>query len=138
MSTPNESRSQLVGYTYLAHLNIHQFTVYVSHRDSVDELLGGMTSLYERFTPHDPVYMLMDYRPSGVLPLAYSFSQTRRWIRQLPVHPPARVALVYGEETQLLGMITRFLKTMQMGHLTASFFGGESAYEDALAWLTAR
>ncbi|GAB4529392.1 MAG: hypothetical protein OHK0046_49220 [Anaerolineae bacterium] len=115
---------------------IHTFTFYASNRQAVDLWLEQMNRIYEDVDPAQPVLFLMDTRISGALPITYGFTKGRQWVRRLDVHPPAYIALVHVVDGSAMSLIMTFLRSLRLGHLTTHWFSSETAYEEAVQWLS--
>ncbi len=112
---------------------IHEFVFAESTARAFDFWMSTMTEIYKPLTAQSRVRMIIDTRRSGLLPMTYTMQHTRRWLRETPVHPPARVVLLHNND-RMVSLMSSFMQTLRLGHLTVKTFGRDER-DAAVAWL---
>lgn len=121
-------------YTYDEANDIHITTLLKPTRRSMDDFVVVMNDIYRDLTDDDKVRVLVDYRQSGIPPIAYVVSKGREWASSLHVHPQARVAFVHRNDP-LLRFLDVMVRSFKFGHLKTRFFTQENSFDDAIVWL---
>lgn len=128
------TRFETFEHTYLTEQNIHVVTFLVASRECVEEFMTFMTQLYDGLTDDDEISLLVDYRRSGMQPVAYVLRKGVKWANGLSAHPKAHIAFVHNADF-VVGMFGALLNSLRFGHLRTQFFDGVDGYDKALAWL---
>ncbi|MEO1288485.1 MAG: hypothetical protein AAFV93_12015 [Chloroflexota bacterium] len=90
--------------------HIHEVVFTESSRGAIDQFLSMLSKIYEQSNGL-PIYIVLDMRHSGMLPLRYLTKSLRRTLEQFPNRPPANIAIVL-EDPQMLNVTRALLRTI--------------------------
>ncbi len=128
------TKSRYFEHTHLDEHKIHVVTFLVASRQCVEEFMTFMSQLYDGLTDDDEIRLLVDYRQSGMQPVAYVLRKGVKWANSLSAHPKAHIAFVHNADF-VVGMFGALLNSLRFGHLRTQFFDGMDGYDKAQAWL---
>ncbi|PJF22267.1 MAG: hypothetical protein CUN56_06830 [Phototrophicales bacterium] len=130
MTTKQKTHNDL-SHQFLEEDQIHILTFHRPSREATDTWFKIIGDYYQQITPNTPVKILSDYRLSGFPPLAYTMRKGRVWMKELPFHPPVKLAIVHNSDV-IVPIFATLIQTLRLGHLTVKFFRED---EPALTWL---
>ncbi len=112
---------------------IHCFRVHRATRRCVDEYLARLGTLFAAHPKDEtPFCFLVDLRPAGMPPFAYTMQQSRVFIRSKPL--PQRIRVVYLHHNDpILHTMAIFLRAMRLFSERLILNGGTEA--EAIEWL---
>ncbi len=113
--------------------DIHKFALVKADRKAMQEFIAYANDLFANHPRDQMLYMLIDFRPAGVPPLAYAVRSLRSDL--LSKHdeiPTIRAAYLHNRST-LASLISTFLETLRIG-TTRKLFEGDHE-DEAIAWL---
>jgi hypothetical protein len=123
-------------YCQYSHLGngIHQFVFQKATREAVDQHVTQLEKIYES-EPNALIRVMIDLRPSGWPPMAYTASALRQSNGRYPNRPTARYAFIYNAGF-LLSVARTFFDLLNPSRGAARFFSGSEA-DKAVDWLLA-
>ena len=133
-NAPSRTHFKNFEYRYLEEQKIHVITFLVSSRECTDEFMSFLTQLYDGLTSEDELSMLVDYRQSGMQPVAYVLRKGASWSNSLATHPKVHIAFIHKGEF-VVGMFGALLNRLNFGHLRAQFYDGIDGYDKGIVWL---
>ena len=119
--------------TLITHLrqdnNVHELIFTEASRRSTDQLIEMLANFY-RQEQQEQIYLLLDMRQSGMLPLRYLTVEMRRLNEQYAKHAPIFIALVL-EDVNLIEVTSALMRTI-MRRDSAQYF---TDIDKARLWL---
>jgi hypothetical protein len=109
--------------------NTHELVFSESSRRAIDQFIQMVHQLYKD-TPDSTIYLLLDLRESGMLPLRYLTLGIRELIDSYPHHPGTAMAIVLDDPTMI--NVTSALMQTIMRRDQAQYF---TQIDKARLWL---
>jgi hypothetical protein len=124
------------GCEYIPHPDgIHEMIIKVSRAETVDEMLLKFNVMYETTRHEDRQLILIFDQTKTGLPFMALFPRLRAWLRQHPMHPNPRVAVLFGYNN-LIGTLAGFLSSIGISPRRITMWKPNQR-EQAIAWLLA-
>jgi len=116
--------------------NIHRFTFHTSDRNAIDAFIISYTEILSSQDHNKPVKFLIDFRPSGVPSITYSYARLRKLFSEYgPDLPPIYAAYLH-DDSPLLSIAQTFLDMLRIPVKRRFLHGpGEEAEIEAMQWL---
>jgi len=121
-------------YTRLEN-GIHHIKLHESSKRAVDAWFEVMDTIYQNEAPDATLRILVDVR-AGMLPLAYTLTAARAFIKRYPKRQASRVVF-YHERDFLLSFVQTAVNLYRRRQSEQVAFFAADFYEQALAWLLA-
>lgn len=128
---------EMVVYTYLEEHDIHELVFLQATRQAVEVGMEQMMRIYADLTNESRVRLLIDLRPSNLLPMNNVIPQARNWNRNVKIHPQVRLALLTRPDP-LTTLVKSIFDMLRFGHLRTQVFQDSSQTnmrDAAIAWL---
>lgn len=129
------NNNQTCQHTPLRH-GIHYFEFLVSSNQAIDEWFEALEGIYTQASSSGAtIKLLLDVRPSGLLPMTYINRVGRQWIATHPVHQDIRIAVLHtsGFPVSVAQNFTRVIGASSKHRVQ---FFSEKQKTDAMAWLS--
>lgn len=106
--------------------NVHELVFNEASRQAADEFLSMWAALYER-NEANMLYIVLDMRDSGMLPLRYLTTQMRDMLQQHPDRESAHIAIVL-DDPQILSVTQALMRTIIRRQRVQYFTQMDKAY----------
>ena len=113
--------------------DIHAFSFKAPSQAAVNQFVGYLSDLRVNESPNT-IRLLLDWSESGLMPLTYTFQQTRKFFGQYLNWNATRIAILYGANFPIVMAETFFRMVRFSIAYDVKFFPVE-ARSEALAWL---
>lgn len=109
--------------------NVHELAFTEASRRSTDQLITLLADFYRK-PQSESIYLVLDMRASGMLPLRYLTVEMRRLNEEYTNHAPIYIAIVL-KDTSLIDVTSALMKTI-MRRDSVQYF---TILEKARLWL---
>lgn len=89
----------------------HAVRFYEATRQAVDTLIDMIEGLYSDPENNENIYLILDFRNSGMLPLRYFTQELRQLNERYPRHKPAHMAMVLAD-ANIIDVTDALLRTI--------------------------
>jgi hypothetical protein len=119
---------------YIPHPDgVHEMVIRVASVEAVNDLLAQFSVMYAATLGQERQLILIQDQTKTGLPLTALFPRMRNWLREHPLHPNPRVAVLFGHNN-LIGMLGSFLGSMGISPRRVRMWKPNQR-EAAIAWL---
>jgi hypothetical protein len=133
MNTSNVQKPEAC--SYILHDNgIHEFILMEATRRGVDQLVELINQLYDKTTPDETVYEIIEFR-GGMPPISYAVQRAREQLARYPKMPKLRAVILYDTDL-FISFIIPLANVIfsRVNNLNVKYYP-KSNREAAIAWL---
>ena len=127
-------RARCVHRHYLNN-DVHAFIFHYADEETVDEFIQQFREVLHQQPRDETLLMLVDLRPMGIPPFAYTLNAVARLFKEPqianPEPPKIRAAYIY-DQSRFIEVMKRFFGLLKLNN-QRRFFKGQQV--EALAWL---